>query len=185
MWRRNDAVPHSSYLRRMSRLVRLAQSRASRLDARDTGSSTVLGRRFRLVSVAFTTLVMAACRADSLTTPLQSTDCGDEPGCRPSQNVPVDPAVIAAVDDARERLAPTLDDAGARVTLTGALQALQQKLEANRSAEARVRLSMVFVELDRLRVTFPGEAPVDLPDMAAIRLAMVPVANALGVKIGS
>jgi hypothetical protein len=97
----------------------------------------------------------------------------------------VDPAVIAAVDDARERLVPTLDDAAARASLAGALQALQEKLQANNSAESRVRLALVFLELDRLRIAIPGEEPLDLPDMSAIRLALVSVANALGIQRAS
>jgi hypothetical protein len=135
--------------------------------------------------MALSALLVAACRGDSLTTPLQETPCGDEPGCRTSQSLPVDPAVIAAVDDARERLVPTLDDAAARASLGGALQALQEKLQANDNAESRVRLALVFLELDRQRITIPGEEPLDLPDMSAIRLALVPVANALGIQMAS
>jgi hypothetical protein len=167
----------------MSRFVRFDQSRSPRLDVLEAGSFA--GRRAALVLAALSALLVAGCRADSLTTPLQSTECGDEPGCRPSQRVPVDPAVIGAVDDARARLVPTLDDAAARETLAGALHGLQKKLEANKNEDARVRLALVFVELDRLRITLPGEDPLDLPDMSAIRLALVPVAKALGVQIGS
>ena len=171
--------------RQMSRIVRVVQSGAPGVDACDPRwSTTRSGRRSRLLLVALSALLVAACRGDSLTTPLQQA-CGDEPGCRTSQRVPVDPAVIAAVDDARERLVPTLDDAAARASLAGALQALQEKLQANNSAESRVRLALVFLELDRLRIAVPGEEPLDLPDMSAIRLALVPVANALGIRMAS
>jgi hypothetical protein len=183
MWHRHDASLPFLVSGRMSRFVRSAQSRAPHLDVLEAGSFA--GRRAGLVLAVLSALLLAGCRADSLTTPLQSTECGGEPGCRPSQNVPVDPAVIAAVDDARERLVPTLDDAAAREALAGVLQGLREKLEANRNADARVRLALVFVELDRLRVRLPGEEPIDLPDMSAIRLALVPVAKALGVQTAS
>jgi hypothetical protein len=117
--------------------------------------------------------------------PTQSTECGSEPGCRATQSDVVDPVVIAALDDARERLVPALDDDAARAALLSALQALEQQLKANRTAEARVRLALVYAQLDRMRITLPGSDPVDLPDVTAIRLALVPVANTLGVPVTS
>jgi hypothetical protein len=130
-------------------------------------------------------LLSAGCRSDSVTMPLQSTECGNEPGCRATQNAPVDPMVLAALVDARDRLVPTLDDAAARTALSGALQSLEQALQANRAADARVRLALVYVQLDRLRIVVPGSDPIDLPDVTAIRLALAPVANTLGVQVAS
>lgn len=141
------------------------------------------GRRHaaRGARLALASLLLVGCRSDSITTPTQPTVCGDEIGCRASQSDPVGPLVFAALDDARERLVPTLDDAAARETLASALSTLRASLQANRSVEARTRLAMAYVQLDRLRVVIPGTAPLDLPDLAAIRLALVPVSNALGV----
>lgn len=135
----------------------------------------------RGASLALGALLLVGCRSDSITTPTQPTVCGDEIGCRSTQSDPVGPLVFAALDDARERLVPSLDDAAARETLASALSALRASLQANRSVEARTRLAMALVHLDRLRVVIPGTSPLDLPDLAAIRLALVPVSNALGV----
>jgi hypothetical protein len=140
-------------------------------------------RSRRLAALVGTaTLLAAGCRGDSVTTPSESAvACANEPGCRPSQSAPVDAVVLAAVADARERLIPMLDDASAGATLALALQRMSEALEANRSADARARLADVYVVLDRLRVTVDG-GTFDLPDVSAIRLALVPAANALGVQ---
>jgi hypothetical protein len=90
--------------------------------------------------------------------------------------------VLAALEDARGRLVPTLDDAATRGSLDGVLLQLEEQLKANRTASARMRLAVVYAELDRARIALPGNEPMDLPDMTAIRLALVPVANALGVQ---
>jgi hypothetical protein len=115
--------------------------------------------------------------------PTPPLDCTGAPGCSPTQNAPVDPAVYAALDDAQQRLVPNLDDAAARAELGGALQALEVELHANRLSEARTRLALAYVQLDKMRISLPGTDLVDLPDMSAVRLALVPVANALGVRL--
>jgi hypothetical protein len=142
------------------------------------------GRRLACGATVLAALLGSACRSDSITTPIdgEPVGCTDAPGCRPSEREAVSPLVFAAVADAIERLVPMLDASAGRTALVRGLAALQAELQANRSAPARARLAEVYVELDRMRITVEGLGAVDLPDVAAIRLAMVPVANALGVK---
>jgi hypothetical protein len=122
------------------------------------------------------------CGDDAVTMPERiASECADQPGCRATDATPVDPIVFAVVADARERLVPMLDDAAARRTLTSTFQSLDQALHANQSGVARARLGELYGQLDRVRMVVDGVS-FDLPDVAAIRLALVPVANALGVK---
>lgn len=139
-------------------------------------------RNFARVGLVALTFVVSACRADSIMLPEQATSCA-EPGCRPSFAAPVDAVVFAAIDDARERIVLALDDAADRQTLSRALDGLYESLKANRTADARLLLSGIYARLDRMRIQAPGSDPVDLPDVAALRLALVPVTNALGVTV--
>ncbi len=150
---------------------------------RRPATPSVVSHRLALAALVGTaTLLVAGCSGDAVTSPSpEVVACTDEPGCRPTQSAPVDGVVFAAVTDARERLVPMVDDAAARATLAQGLQRMAQALEANRGADARARLGEVYAALDRLHVT-SGGATFDLPDAAAIRLALVPVANALGVQ---
>jgi hypothetical protein len=166
----------------MPHLIRTARTRASHADtlARRGGS---LAFRAHLTRCGFAALfLVSGCASDSITSPLASTPCVAEPGCRPSPGEPLDLSVLAALDDARERLVPALDNAATRTSLDGVLLQLEEQLKANRTADARVRLAAAYGQLDRTRIALPGSDPMDLPDMSAIRLALVPVANALGVQ---
>jgi len=141
-----------------------------------------LAFRAQLTRCAFAALLLVSgCSSDSITSPAASTPCVGEQGCRPSTSEPLDPSVLGALDDARERLVPALDDAATRTSLDGVLLQLEQQLKASRTADARVRLALAYAQLDQARIALPGNDPMDLPDIAAIRLALVPVANALGV----
>jgi hypothetical protein len=152
----------------------------NRFTSVDHRARRVLARAACLVLVA----LLAGCRSDSLTRPAdRPVECGDEIGCRPSESAPVDPMVFAALDDARERLLPGIDGAADRASLGALLGELREGLRANRSTDARMRLALLYLRLDAMRVTLAGSDPVDLPDIAALRLALVPAANALGVKV--
>jgi hypothetical protein len=129
------------------------------------------------------TTLAVGCRGDSITMPSQdSAGCVSEPGCRATESTPVDPVVLAAIADASERLLPGIDDVAVRGALDGALRSLSQALQSNRSPDARGRLVEIYIQLDKLRIPVEGTGSVDLPDVAAIRLALVPVGNALGVQ---
>jgi hypothetical protein len=136
------------------------------------------------------TMLVVGCSGDSATNPVTPPTpplppvgmCANEPGCRTSTAAPVDPLVFAAVADARERLVPMVDVATARVALDRSLGALELALRANDTPTARGHLADVYAQLDRLRVEVEGIGRVDLPDVAAIRLGLVPVAHALGVS---
>lgn len=134
----------------------------------------------RLLVTAVLTLAVAGCRADAIALPAQMGACG-EPGCRRSFDVPVDAVVFEAIDDASQRIVVALDDADARQALLVSLTKLRESLKANRTADARTNLAAIYVRLDGMRVRGPGDVAVDLPDVAALRLALVPVTNALGV----
>lgn len=168
----------------MPHLIRTARARASHHDAlaRHRRPLAVRAHLTRCGLAALFPLLVSGCGSDSITSPLASTQCVAEPGCRPSPSEPLDPSVLAALEDARGRLVPTLDDAATRGSLDGVLLQLEEQLKANRTASARMRLAVVYAELDRARIALPGNEPMDLPDMTAIRLALVPVANALGVQ---
>ena len=168
----------------MLHLTRTARTPASHVDApaRHSVSRTIRGLLTCRGFVALFPLLVGGCGSESITAPRPAAECVGEPGCRSTLSEPLDPSVVVALDDTRDRLVPTLDDAAARASLDGALLQLEEQLKANRATEARVRLALAYAQLDRVRVALPGSDPVDLPDMSSIRLALVPVANALGVQ---
>lgn len=133
--------------------------------------------------MAIAGLLLAGCRADSFTSP-QAADCTGEPGCNTTPLAPIDPEVYAALDDAVLRLVPTITGAATpQASLAGSLQALSHALKARRAADARIALADVYVQLAPFRVTRGDGTEVDPPDVSAVRLALVPAANALAVQI--
>jgi hypothetical protein len=126
--------------------------------------------------------LLAGCRADSFTSP-HSVDCTGQPGCRATPTAPVDPTVYTSLNDAKARLAPTVGNAATQRALADALDALSQALEDGRTSDARAALAEVYEHLAPLRVTRADGTRVDLPDVAALRLDLVPAANTLGVQI--
>ena len=137
--------------------------------------------RFRALAALIATLALAACRADSFSAP-QSGACTTEPGCLAPME-PVDPVVFSSIDDARLRLVPQIGDAATQRKLTGALNALNEGLRNGREADARVSLAQVYAAIAPFRTKTPDGAPVDPPDVSALRLELVPAAIALGVSV--
>lgn len=135
-----------------------------------------IARRVFVITVA--TVLVGACRADSLSAP-QATDCTGQPGCRPTPTAPVDATVYSSLSDGMGRLAPSL---GAGAALGNALNSLDQALRTGHDADARTYLAEVYAQLIPLRVTLADGTKTDLPDASALRLELVPVANALGVQ---
>jgi hypothetical protein len=139
-------------------------------------------RRGAIAALAVLMSTLAACRADSLSAPPpEFTElCGTAPGCRTSTSAPLDTVVLIAIDDAASRLTPGIQDVTARATVASLLGKLSADLAASRIADARTHLALVYDEID-LMETAAGIRG-DLPDLAAIRLGLVPTANSLGVS---
>jgi hypothetical protein len=127
-------------------------------------------------------VLLAGCRSDSFTSP-QAVDCTGEPGCRTSLSTPVDPTVYASLDDATRRLAPVIGDEATQDAIASDLRALSQALRDGSASDARAALAHVYVQLAPFRVTRPDGTTMDPPDVAALRLELVPAANALGVQV--
>ena len=151
--------------------------------SRGIASETTPGRRIVRLGVALLVgaTFLAGCRADSLSAP-PLTNCPGDPGCRTSPTATIDASVYAALSDATGRLAPTVSDPAARATLTAALNSLSQDLDGGRDADARTALAQVYAAMVPLRVTLGNGVTGYPPDLAALRLDLVPVANALGVQ---
>jgi hypothetical protein len=126
--------------------------------------------------------LLTGCRSDSFTAP-NAVDCTGQPGCRATLLAPVDSTVYASLDDARLRLAPVIGSSAVHVALGSALRELSLALEQRQASDARTALADVYVQLAPFRVTGPDGTTVDPPDVAALRLDLVPAANALGVQI--
>ena len=135
-----------------------------------------------VAAVAVAGVLLAGCRADSFTAP-HAVGCTGQPGCRTTPSAPVDPTVYASLYDATLRLVPAIGNASAQDALTSALRALSEALQDGRTGDARTALAAVYVQLAPFRTTEVDGTRVDPPDVAALRLALVPAANTLGVQI--
>lgn len=162
-----------------SHFARTPILRASHGVASETAPRRPIGRLGMALIVG--AALMAGCRADSLSAP-PVTNCPGEPGCRTSPAATIDASVYAALTDATGRLAPTVSDPSARATLTSALNALSQDLDSGRDADARTALAQVYAAMVPLRVTLGNGVTGYPPDLAALRLDLVPIANTLGVQ---
>ena len=132
-------------------------------------------RAGRLVPAVLTALLgLAACRADSATT--YDSSCTDQPGCASASIV--EPNVLQALSDAASRILPALAP-GAAAELGAPLTRLQAALSRSDMPGGRLALVMTYDAIDRAERT----SPVSRPDLAVIRLSLVPAARALGLAI--
>lgn len=132
--------------------------------------------------VAIAGALLTGCRADSFTAP-HADDCTGEPGCRTTPTAPVDPIVLVSLEDARLRLAPSIEHTSSQQSaLASSLNLLAQALENGNATDARLALADVYEQAARFRITRDDGVTIDPPDVAALRLALVPAANALGVQ---
>lgn len=132
--------------------------------------------------MAFAAVSLSACRADSFSAP-QSGPCTGEPGCRDVLTEPVSAVVFASIDDARLRLVDQIGDAATQRRLNQALNSLNVGLAEGRASDARIALAQVYALIAPFRTIDPDGTPIDPPDVAALRLELVPASNALGVRI--
>lgn len=139
---------------------------------------------------ALLALSLGACRADSLVAPAQP----EPPVCEGPRCDPVEPApapapnasiVIEPLEDAAARIIPYLMDDRTRTELAPVLARLRSDLLAGNVQLARIQLAVAYDAVDAAgrRLGSSGDASVvlDLADLSAIRLSLVPTAAALGV----
>lgn len=144
----------------------------------------------QLAACALVLLALGACRSDSILSPAQpdrpiceTSSC--EPsvdGPKPKPNASI---VIEPLDDAATRIVPYLMDDRTRTEVAPVLNALRSDLLAGRLQTARIQLAMAYDAVDAAgkRLGSSGDAGVvlDLAELSAIRLSLVPAAAALGV----
>lgn len=139
------------------------------------------GARMRSIAVLATAALLAAgCRGDSFTSP--NVDCSGQAGCRTPPGAPAAAEVFVSLNDAETRLVPTLGQPAAQHSIIAAIDALSRALQENRYADARASLAQVYELIAPFRTTQSDGTGVDTPDVAAIRLDLVPAANTLGVQ---
>jgi hypothetical protein len=136
---------------------------------------------------ALAVLSLGACRADSVIAPDQATQpicettqCDQTDAPAPGASIVIDP-----LEDAVARIVPNMLDTRARADLPVVLNALREALLAGRMSEARMQLARSYdaLELAGQRLSGSGDAALvlDMADLSAIRLALVPASAALGV----
>jgi hypothetical protein len=116
--------------------------------------------------------VLAACAGDRVVGPAEAA-CASGPACASEGDALRAPAVQDGLADAGERLTPALTDAQFRADVSRALDALRVDVAAGRVVAARARLDALRTRLDRA----PAE---DAVEVDALRLALAPVAGAVG-----
>ncbi|HEX3159797.1 MAG TPA: hypothetical protein VHQ45_14855 [Gemmatimonadaceae bacterium] len=134
--------------------------------------------------------LLGACRGDSITMPVQATEavCYDVVCAQPMALAPDSPIVIQPLEDAVERLVPTVSDPRMRNELGQLLGTLRRDLIAGRLPAARIGLAHAYEWIERTSPSLDdGRVPVGSPaldpaDLVAIRLALVPAAGALGAS---
>jgi hypothetical protein len=136
-----------------------------------------------IAAIAAAALVVAGCRGDSFTSP-NVADCTGQAGCHTPVGAQAAPEVFASLTDAASRLVPSLGaPASQQQPIVGAINALARALQQNRYADARASLAQVYELIAPFRIRQSDGTEVDTPDVAAIRLDLVPAANTLGVHI--
>ena len=113
--------------------------------------------------------MLTACRADSIMTP---------DGAAVATTAVADTLAAVPMADAVARIMPVLADTPAGHDLAALLTRLDTALHAGRTADARLALAQAYALLDKLDVTQPESAP----DHDAVRLSLIPIADALGVR---
>jgi hypothetical protein len=141
-----------------------------------------------LASGALLLLTLGACRSDSIVAPSQpDRPICETSSCEPGADAPKPNAsiVIEPLEDASARILPYLMDARARADLAPVLNRLRSDLLAGNLQLARIQLAMAYDAVDAAgkRLGSSGDASVvlDLAELSAIRLSLVPAASALGV----
>ncbi len=133
-------------------------------------------------------LTLGACRSDSILAPSQpdlpaceGASC-DAPATAPAPNASI---VIEPLEDAASRIVPYLMDGRTRGDVAPVLGLLRSSLLAGNLQSARIQLAMAYDAIDAAgrRLSGSGDASVvlDLAELSAIRLSLVPAARALGV----
>jgi hypothetical protein len=115
-------------------------------------------------------LAVGGCRADSIMSP--GMHCEDPTDCTAVGVVSAD--MRDALDDANRRLVPALELSAGRTAVEVALQRLQDALDAQNLSAGRLALAVSYDALTRLSAEEAAE-------VSAIRLALAPLAAALGV----
>jgi len=134
---------------------------------------------FRDAALLIASTTLAGCRSDSLTSS-EPVLCADRPGCVTEATVVTSQSVIiSALDDASTRIAPALMDARTREQIGPALGTLRGDLLAGRFEIGRQSLAVAYAALQTAESRPLGAG--DIADLAAIRLSLVPAADALGV----
>jgi hypothetical protein len=131
------------------------------------------GSRLRAwAAVGVAAHALAACAGDRVAAPTEPA-CASGPACAAESAALRAPEVQDGLADAAERLAPAMTDARLRTDVAAALDLLRADAAAGRVAAARARLDALRARLD--------QAPADdAADADALRLAIAPVAAALG-----
>lgn len=135
-----------------------------------------------ITAIGIAALLAVGCRSDSFTSP-NAADCTGQPGCHTPQGAAAAPEVFISLNDAATRLVPSLGAPSAQQAIIGALNAVSRALEENRYADARASLAQVYELIAPFRTKNSDGTAVDTPDVAAIRLDLVPAANTLGIQI--
>ena len=136
-------------------------------------------------------VLLGACRGDSITMPIQATEavCYDVVCAQPMAQAPDSPIVIQPLEDAVERLVPTVSDPRVRSELGQLLGTLRRDLVAGRLPAARIGLAHAYEWIARTSPSLDGgqmtvgSPALDPADLTALRLALEPAASALGVSI--
>lgn len=137
---------------------------------------------YTIAAIGIATLLAVGCRSDSFTSP-NAADCTGQAGCHTPQGAAAAPEVFISLNDAATRLVPSLGAPSAQQSIIGALNAVSRALEENRYADARASLAQVYELIAPFRTKKSDGTEVDTPDVAAIRLDLVPAANTLGIQI--
>lgn len=150
-------------------------------------SSPVVPLTRRLAFGVLAVFMLGACRADGILAPDQSSQPICEAALCEQTGAPAPDAtiVIDPLEDAVARIVPNILDTRARAELPVVLDALRGALLAGRLSDARLQLARSYdaLELAGTRLSGSGSDALvlDLVDLSAVRLALVPASAALGV----
>ncbi len=126
-----------------------------------------------IVSVVVASLVFGACRGDAVTG--YDTGCSDQPGCD-TRSETLSPGALSALEDASTRLTGALSTSLASA-LSSRLDQLEAALKTRNLYAGRLALAATYDVLGHAERSTPEARP----DLAAVRLALIPAARVLGV----